>query len=386
MGGENVDMQQPATTDAKLVELKEKGNKHIEQKEYTLAIASFTAALEQGGSDSSISHILYSNRAAAHVLLGTLEGYSLSLIDADAAIAANPMYAKGYGRRAMALFKLDRPVEAAAAKKEEGKQQQVAGKFELAAAAYSDAISMHDEDQTLYSNRAACYLRLNKAASALADAKKAISLKKDWVRGYQRGVSSLSQLGEFGAARALLLAATAAVPSTQANGDSLAATEKDLDDVQAAGMAVLQRNLGSTLVRCADQKTVSLQDALGNAKKIGLYFSAHWCGPCRQFTPQLAKLYRDMNAREPGSFVVIFCSSDRSPAEFEEYCSEMPWFALPFGAQSIQTLSQGFGVRGIPHLSIINPNARTISNDGRADVSRHGEGSMQVWEHNAQRF
>merc|ERR1711988_1096091 len=40
-------------------------------------------------------------------------------------------------------------------------------------------------------------------------------------------------------------------------------------------------NLGSDLV------------AQTGGKPIGLYFSAHWCPPCRGFTPKLAEFYKD---------------------------------------------------------------------------------------------
>ncbi|GJQ75413.1 hypothetical protein Trydic_g23582 [Trypoxylus dichotomus] len=42
----------------------------------------------------------------------------------------------------------------------------------------------------------------------------------------------------------------------------------------------------------------------------GFYFSAHWCPPCKAFTPQLAEVYRLVRKREP-TFEIIFVSSDR---------------------------------------------------------------------------
>ena len=44
-----------------------------------------------------------------------------------------------------------------------------------------------------------------------------------------------------------------------------------------------------------------------HGKLVGIYFSAHWCPPCRNFTPQLAQKYADFqNAGHP--FEIIFVS------------------------------------------------------------------------------
>lgn len=41
--------------------------------------------------------------------------------------------------------------------------------------------------------------------------------------------------------------------------------------------------LGTTLLN--KESEVSTVDALSDSRLIALYFSAHWCPPCRKFTP-----------------------------------------------------------------------------------------------------
>lgn len=78
------------------------------------------------------------------------------------------------------------------------------------------------------------------------------------------------------------------------------------------------------------------QDLVGKAggKTIGLYFSAHWCPPCRGFTPKLAEMYND---GLKDKMEIIFISSDRYESAFNEYFGEMPWLALPYAKRSEKT-------------------------------------------------
>ncbi|KAG6544785.1 hypothetical protein Mapa_013811 [Marchantia paleacea] len=104
-------------------------------------------------------------------------------------------------------------------------------------------------------------------------------------------------------------------------------------------------------------------------KTVGLYFSAHWCPPCRGFTPRLATIYKQLK-EEGKPFEIIFISSDRDEEAFKEYFGEMPWLALPFSDRQLkrntkQELSEYFEVKGIPTLVILGPDGKTVNKDGR---------------------
>ena len=57
--------------------------------------------------------------------------------------------------------------------------------------------------------------------------------------------------------------------------------------------------LGDKLETKQGQKPTN--EVLAGKEVIGLYFSAHWCPPCRGFTPQLGKFYDQIKdgARSP---------------------------------------------------------------------------------------
>lgn len=106
-------------------------------------------------------------------------------------------------------------------------------------------------------------------------------------------------------------------------------------------------------------------------KDILLYFSAHWCPPCRAFTPTLTKVYQEI--KEKGNNLeIIFISSDKDQASFDDYFSKMPWLALPFGDKRKESLSRLFKLRGIPMLVAIGPHGRTVSTEARGLITCHG--------------
>ncbi len=113
---------------------------------------------------------------------------------------------------------------------------------------------------------------------------------------------------------------------------------------------------------------VTLDISSLKGKVLGIYFSAHWCPPCKQFTPVLAAKYRDiLKAGQP--FEIVFVSSDRSQAEADSYFKEMPWKALPFSERGTKdALSSKFNVQGIPTLVLLDEHGNVITLDGRSAV------------------
>eukprot|EP00931_Biecheleriopsis_adriatica_P073552 TRINITY_DN47812_c0_g1_i1.p1 TRINITY_DN47812_c0_g1~~TRINITY_DN47812_c0_g1_i1.p1 ORF type:complete len:4288 (-),score=931.49 TRINITY_DN47812_c0_g1_i1:37-12879(-) len=122
-------------------------------------------------------------------------------------------------------------------------------------------------------------------------------------------------------------------------------------------------------------------DALGATTLIGIYFSAHWCPPCRGFTPKLGATYSQLAASQPGQFEIVFVSSDRSAEEFKEYFASMPWnFAADFQDATLrQELGQVFGVQGIPTLCLVTPDGHVVAMDGRDKIMEDPAGSNFPW-------
>lgn len=113
-------------------------------------------------------------------------------------------------------------------------------------------------------------------------------------------------------------------------------------------------------------------------KTLAIYFSAHWCPPCKGFTPELIKTYNKV--KEAGKdFEVIFASSDRDQESFDSYFGEMPWLAIPFGDARKQLLSSHFEVEGIPTLVILTADGKVINANGRSAVGGDSEGAEFPW-------
>ncbi len=63
---------------------------------------------------------------------------------------------------------------------------------------------------------------------------------------------------------------------------------------------------------------------------LDLFSRAQWCGPCKDFTPKLAEIFKEVNNEIKDKLDIVFVSWDEDQAGFDECFKEMPWKALPF--------------------------------------------------------
>jgi len=124
---------------------------------------------------------------------------------------------------------------------------------------------------------------------------------------------------------------------------------------------------------------ISTADALAGKPAVALYFSAHWCPPCRSFTPQLAEWYtKDLKAK---GLEVIFVSGDKDEAAFKEYVGEQPWLSIPYADREAEKrLKKKFKVQGIPSLVILDAEGKTITKEGRSAISGDPTGEEFPWK------
>lgn len=112
------------------------------------------------------------------------------------------------------------------------------------------------------------------------------------------------------------------------------------------------------------------ESALDN-KVYGLYFSAHWCGPCKRFTPQLIETYNQLQAAGK-DFEVVFCSLDNDEGEYKEYYGSMPWCSIGYQCPILNKLKEQLGVEGIPALILFDSEGNVITGDGRNAIESTG--------------
>ena len=154
---------------------------------------------------------------------------------------------------------------------------------------------------------------------------------------------------------------------------------KSIPAPRSGGSAWFRDLFPEKLVKASGKK-VDTNSALGG-KTVGLYFSASWCGPCRKFTPQLVKFYKE--TAEKNNLEIVFVSLDREKSAMMNYMKKdaMPFLAVPFEeASHSKALKEKLSVFGIPRLIIFDSEGKILSQDARWDVVMLGEGAAEAWK------
>ncbi|XP_039614602.1 small glutamine-rich tetratricopeptide repeat-containing protein beta isoform X1 [Polypterus senegalus] len=96
----------PSPEDAEKAEqLKNEGNNHMKEENYTSAVECYTKAIDLDLKNA----VYYCNRAAAHSKLGN---YTEARSDCERAIEIDPTYSKAYGRMGLALTAMNKYTDA----------------------------------------------------------------------------------------------------------------------------------------------------------------------------------------------------------------------------------------------------------------------------------
>ena len=109
----------------------------------------------------------------------------------------------------------------------------------------------------------------------------------------------------------------------------------------------------------ANGKRVSGDD-LGAYDYVMVYFSAHWCPPCKKFTPKLVEFYD--SKKNATNFEIIFVSNDNSEDAMQEYMEEfgMKWPAVKFSRKDDCGLNEYAG-SGIPCLVLLDKEGNVLA-------------------------
>ena len=125
----------------------------------------------------------------------------------------------------------------------------------------------------------------------------------------------------------------------------------------------------------ADQNPLSV-DVLEN-KIVGLYFSASWCRGCAAFS----RIFVPFRNKHQEKFEVVMVGFDYSTPEMHSYMQnyEMDWTAIPYESPARLAIKERFGVSEIPHLIIMTPQGKVITEDGHQQVEVMGDEAIAHW-------
>lgn len=128
--------------------------------------------------------------------------------------------------------------------------------------------------------------------------------------------------------------------------------------------SVFDEVLDSNLVIIDGEKFKDHTIAKRPAKYYVFYYTASWCGPCRNFTPTLVEFYKK---NKTDNFEIVLISCDRDPNAMEGYAAKdkMPWPNLKLDQVGAFRSKFDHGVSGIPSVIVCDLKGNIVTNNGR---------------------
>ena len=118
-------------------------------------------------------------------------------------------------------------------------------------------------------------------------------------------------------------------------------------------------------VECVDGKTRRLSDYVGKGDWVVADFWASWCGPCRrEIVETLKPLYEKYGEKVTFRGIAVW---DEPNATFDAiHGLEIPWEVI-IGAKKLEEPTRIYGIMGVPHLILFDPNGKIVSRGLQGD-------------------
>ena len=253
----------------------------------------------------------------------------------------------------------------------EGRAQVAAGSYRAAIDTYRQAVAADDASHAARHNLALCFLSLGEHASALENVNRALQKggsgtakyfstkatillalrrREEAVDCVKAGLAldpAYANLKEHAALKAGSGGSSSGSSGGGSGGGGGGGGSAPASSHHAQGMAAV---LGPTLLR-RDGSSVPTAGALKATRLTLIYYSAKWCGPCRQFSPALSA-WAKANAAAL-SFEVVFASLDKSQEEATQWFKALDAvnFCVPYGRG--EELAATYRVAGVPSLLVL---------------------------------
>ena len=132
-------------------------------------------------------------------------------------------------------------------------------------------------------------------------------------------------------------------------------------------------DLQPKLIESKNGKPVPYEAGEAKPEFTAIYYSAHWCPPCRALTPKLVTWYKNTKARFK-NFELVFASSDKDEAAMMDYMKEdkMPWPAIRFDEKKGSGVGK-YAAGGIPYLVLLDKDGKDLTGKPNNDWQHPSE-------------